>query len=116
MFIYIIHYIYNFLNIKGKRQASKAITKKLLDVKEIKSLQQNDNWYQRNQLIEQKKIIQRYIGIQSALHICGFRICEFNQPQIESIPPKTPESSKKQNLNLLTLTTIYIAFTLYEVL
>lgn len=40
--MYYTLYVY-ILYIKGKGQAIKAITKKLLDV-EIKSLQHNDNW------------------------------------------------------------------------
>ena len=53
---------------------------------------------------------------QSVPGIHGFHICGFNQPHIENIQEKKiPESSKKQNLNLLWAGN-YIAFTLYEVL
>ena len=36
-------------------------------------------------------------GVQLALHICKFCICEFNQRQIGNIQKKYPDSSKNQN-------------------
>ena len=39
--------------------------------------------------------------LQGALCIFGFHIHRFNQLQMENISLKIPESSKKQNLNLL---------------
>ena len=36
-------------------------------------------------------------GVQLAIHICKFWICEFNQRQIGNIPKKYPDSSKNQN-------------------
>ena len=64
--------------------------------------------------------------LQSAHHIHGICTLRFNQPQIKIIL-KNPESSKKQDLNLphtsnylhsiyIIFTTIYIAFTLFQVL
>ena len=51
--------------------------------------------------------------LQGALCIFGFHIHRFNQLQMENISLKIPESSKKQNLNLLCagtyLQSIYIA-------
>ena len=40
-------------------------------------------------------------SLQSNLCILGLCICGINQPQIANICKKIPESSKKQNLNLL---------------
>ena len=48
-----------------------------------------------------------YNILQSALHICGFCIFGFKQPWIKNIRKKIPESSNKQNLNLLHLHCIY---------
>ena len=39
--------------------------------------------------------------LQPVLHNHGFCIHGFNQPQVENIPNKISESSKKQNLNLV---------------
>lgn len=67
-------------------------------------------------LIKLTHYLQRY-RIQLALYIHGFQSLRFNQSQIENIQGgKIPVSSKNQNLNFPTMSSIFIAFKLHQVL